>query len=56
MHPMFYVFDYVSLRLRISQRMRVSQRKAVPGTIQVLPEGPRAGASPYPTRVGILFV
>ena len=39
---MFYVFDYVFLRLRISHCMRVSQRKADPGTMQVLLEGPMA--------------
>jgi hypothetical protein len=36
---MFYVFDYVFLRLRISHWMRVSRRKADPGTTQVLLEG-----------------
>jgi hypothetical protein len=39
---MFYVFDYVFLRLHISHCMRVSQCKADPGTMQVLLEGLRA--------------
>jgi hypothetical protein len=60
MHLMFYVFDFVFLRFRISHCMKVSQRKAVPGAMQVLLEGPRAtlavaleGARPISTTLNL---